>query len=47
MHVSAGTPKAGVVSCSAWVLGTELNPARTVSILNKPSTTELFPQQPF
>lgn len=46
-HVSAGTPKAEVVSCSTRVLGTELSSARAVSILNMPSTTELFPQQPF
>lgn len=47
VHVSVGTPKAEVVSCSTWVLGTELGSARAVSILNMPSTTELFPQQPF
>lgn len=47
VHVSAGTPKAEVVSCSTRVLGTELSSARAVSIFNMPSTTELFSQQPF
>lgn len=47
VHVRAGTLKAGVVSCSTLVLGTKLSSARAASILNVPSTTELFPQQPF